>query len=474
MAKKRVERDALGQKDVPEDVYYGIQTLRAIENFPISGIRPHPEFIRATAVVKKAAAEANMVVGDLEPKIAKAIIRASNEVIDGRFHDQFVVDVFQAGAGTSHNMNANEVLANRAIELLGGSKGDYSLVHPNDHVNMSQSTNDVFPTIIRISCLSMIQKLIPELKVLEEAFKSKAIEFDRIVKPGRTHLEDAAPIRLGQVFGAYSNLIAEDIVRVEKASISLENLSIGATAVGTGLNADPEYVRVVVEKLRVYTGFNLRSAKNLIAATQFMSDFLDLSNALKTLAVDMIKIANDLRLMGSGPVTGLGEINLPAVQPGSSIMPGKVNPVIAEAMNMVAFQVIGSDLTISLASQAGQLELNVMMPVISHNLMLSLHILKNSIHVFTEKLVMGITANEERCRDMVERSPGLALALNPYIGFDATARVVQEAISSGRTVREVVLEKRLLPREMLNKILGPYKMTEPGKRKANRPKNPSR
>ncbi|MGQ9719423.1 MAG: aspartate ammonia-lyase [Nitrososphaerales archaeon] len=465
MAKKRVERDALGQKEVPEDVYYGIQTLRAIENFPISGIRPHPEFIRATAIVKKAAAEANMVIGDLEPEIAKAIIRASNEIIDGRFHDQFVVDVFQAGAGTSHNMNANEVLANRAIELLGGMKGDYGMVHPNDHVNMAQSTNDVFPTIMRISCLFMIQKLVLELKELERAFKKKAKEFDKIVKPGRTHLEDAAPIRLGQVFGAYASIIADNIGRIEKASIALENLNIGATAVGTGLNADPEYVRLVVEKLRAYTGFNLRSARNFIAVTQSTSDFLEFSNALKTLSADMIKIANDLRLMSSGPVTGLGEINLPAVQPGSSIMPGKVNPVIAEAMNMVAFQVIGNNLAITLASQAGQLELNVMMPVISHNLMQSLHILKNSIHVFTEKLVRGITVNKERCREMVERSPGLALALNPYIGFDATARVFQEAIASGKTIREVVLEKKLIPRDVLDKILDSYAMTEPGKRR---------
>ena len=463
--KKRIEKDYLGEKKIPEDAYFGIQTLRAIENFPISGIKAHPDFIKATAIVKKACAEANMTIGDLEPRIAKAIINAADEIINGKFHDQFLVDVFQAGAGTSHNMNANEVLANRAIELLGGKKGDYGIVHPNDHVNMAQSTNDTFPTIMRITCLSLIQKLILEMKNLEEAFKKKAMEFDKIIKPGRTHLKDAAPIRLGQVFNAYSSIIADNIKRIERASTALEDLNIGATAVGTGLNADPDYVKLVVEKLRVYTGFNLRSAKNLIAVTQSMSDFLELSNSLKTLAVDTIKIANDIRLMSSGPVTGLSEINLPAVQPGSSIMPGKVNPVIAEAMNMVAFQVIGNDLTITLASQAGQLELNVMMPVIAHNLIQSLHILKNSIHVFTERLTLGITANEKRCREMVERSPGLALALNPYIGFDATAKVVQEAIATGKTIREVVLEKKLLSKDMVDKILDPYAMTEPGKRK---------
>ncbi|MCP8307199.1 MAG: aspartate ammonia-lyase [archaeon] len=466
--KKRTEKDYLGQKEIPEDAYYGIQTLRAIENFPISGIKAHPEFIKATAIVKKACAEANMMIGDLEPRIAKAIINAADEIIDDKWHDQFLVDVFQAGAGTSHNMNVNEVLANRAIELLGGKKGDYSIVHPNDHVNMAQSTNDVFPTIMRISCLSLVQKLIPEMKNLEEAFNKKAIEFDKVIKPGRTHLEDAAPIRLGQVFNSYASIIAENIERIEKAFVALEDLNIGATAVGTGLNASPEYVRIAIEKLRSYTGFNLRSAKNLIAVTQSMGDFVELSNSLKTLAVDMIKIANDIRLMSSGPVTGLGEINLPAVQPGSSIMPGKVNPVIAEAMNMVAFQVIGNDLTITLASQAGQLELNVMMPVIAFNLIQSLHILKNSIHVFTERLVLGITANEKRCREMVERSPGLALALNPYIGFDATAKVVQEAIATGKTIREVVLERKLLPKDIVDKILDPYAMTEPGKRKLKR------
>ncbi|MEM3383497.1 MAG: aspartate ammonia-lyase [Nitrososphaerales archaeon] len=466
MDKKRIEKDYLGEKEIPEDAYYGIQTLRAIENFPISGIKAHPEFIRATALVKKACAEANMMIGDLDERIGRAIINAADEIINGKYHEQFLVDVFQAGAGTSHNMNANEVIANRAIELLGGKKGDYRIVHPNDHVNMAQSTNDVFPTIMRISCLFLIRKLIFELKNLEEAFKRKAIEFDKIVKPGRTHLEDAAPIRLGQVFNAYAFIISENIERIERASIALEDLNIGATAVGTGLNAEPEYVKLVVEKLRMYTGLNLRSAKNLIAKTQSMSDFVELSNALKTLATDMIKIANDIRLMSSGPVTGLNEINLPAVQPGSSIMPGKVNPVIAEAMDMVAFQVIGNDLTITLASQAGQLELNVMMPVIAFNLIQSLHILKNSIHVFTEKLVLGITANEKRCRDMVERSPGLALALNPYIGFDATAKIVQEAIANNKTIKEVVLEKKLLPEDIIGKILDPYALTEPGKKKA--------
>ncbi len=464
--KKRIEKDPLGQKEVPEEAYYGIQTLRAMENFPISGIKTYPEFIKATAIVKKATAEANMKIGDLEPKIADAIIRAAEEVIEGRWHDQFVVDVFQAGAGTSHNMNANEVLANRAIEFLGGMKGDYNIVHPNDHVNMAQSTNDVFPTIMRIACLSMIQQLISELKSLEKALKKKAVEFDKVVKSGRTHLEDAAPIRLGQEFGAYASIVSSDIKRIKRTATALEELNIGATAVGTGLNADPDYVKLVIDRLRGYTGFNLRSAKDMVAITQSMSDFVEVSNSLKTLAVDLIKIVNDLRLMSSGPVTGLGEINLPAVQPGSSIMPGKVNPVIAEVMNMVTFQVIGNDLTITLAAQAGQLELNVMMPVIAFDLMYSLDILKNSVHIFSERLVVGITANEERCKKIAERNPGIALALNPYIGFDKAAKVVQEALATGKTIREVVLERGLLSKEILDEVLNIYAMTEPGKRKA--------
>ncbi|MCP8323433.1 MAG: aspartate ammonia-lyase [Candidatus Methylarchaceae archaeon HK02M2] len=465
MANRRIERDPLGQKEVPEDAYYGIQTIRALENFPISGIKPHPEFIKATAIVKKAAAEANMTIGDLKPEIAGMIILAADEVIEGRWHDQFVVDVFQAGAGTSHNMNANEVLANRAIELLGGKKGHYNIIHPNDHVNMAQSTNDVFPTIMRISCLTLIQQLISELKGLEKALKKKAREFDKIIKSGRTHLEDGAPIRLGQEFSAYASIVADDIKRIERAAIALEELNIGGTAVGTGLNADPEYVRLVIDRLKQHTRFNLRSAKNLIGITQSMGDFVEVSNSLKTLATDLIKIANDLRLMSSGPVTGLGEINLPAVQPGSSIMPGKVNPVIAEAMNMVTFQVIGNDLTITLAAQAGQLELNVMMPVIAFDLIQSLHILKNSVNIFTKKLVLGITANENKCKKIIEHSPGIALALNPHIGFEKAAEVVKESLATGKTIREVVLEKELLSEENLDIILDIYAMTQPGKRR---------
>lgn len=459
MIKTRREKDTLGEKDVPLDAYYGIQTGRAIENFQISSIYPHPQFIKATAMIKKAAAEANMATGNLDHKIGEAIINAAHEVIDGKWHDQFVVDVFQAGAGTSHNMNANEVIANRAIELLGGKKGNYRLVHPNDHVNMSQSTNDVFPTAMRIASLFLLQELFSVLGRLSEDLFRKSEEFDMVIKSSRTHLQDAVPIRLGQEFASYSLTIEKGAVRIKKAMEALKELGIGATAAGTGINTHPLYREKVIKFLQDITDVELKLSGNMVESTQSMADFVEVSGALKTLAVELIRIANDLRLMSSGPRTGFSEVSLPAVQPGSSIMPGKINPVMAEVLNMVAFQVVGNDLTISIAAQAGQLELNVMMPVINFNLLQSIEILKNVLKSFTERCIKGITANLERCKELAERSIGLATVLNPYIGYEAAAKVANEAMLSGDTIRDVVLKRGILTREEVEKIFDPLKMT---------------
>ncbi|MEA3344698.1 MAG: aspartate ammonia-lyase, partial [Chloroflexota bacterium] len=423
----RIEHDSLGEVRVPAEALYGAQTQRAVENFPISGQRPYPTWIVATAVVKRAAAEVNMILGQLEPQIGQAIVQAAQEIVEGQWHDQFVVDPLQAGAGTSHNMNANEVIANRAAELLGEPRGTYRRVHPNDHVNMAQSTNDVIPTVIRISSLMALRKLTPILRDLESTMRSKAQEFDPIVKTGRTHLQDAVPVRLGQEFGAYAQAVAYDIARIERAAEDMKRVGIGGTATGTGLNSDPRYHSKMVNRLSELTGFDLRSSGNLFEATQSMADPAHLSAALRTLAVTLDRIANDLRLMSSGPNTGLAEIRLPAVQPGSSIMPGKVNPVMAEMLNMVCFQVMGNDLTIAFAAHAGQLELNVMMPILGHNLLHSLLILTNGVRAFNERCVKGIEADEEKCQAWVEGSMGIATALNPYIGYEAAAKVVQEA-----------------------------------------------
>lgn len=458
----RTERDSLGTIQVPKDAYYGPETARALENFPISGIRPLPEFVRATILVKKAAAEANLALGLLDEKMGKAIVAAADEVLNGELLDQFVVDVFQAGAGTSHNMNANEVLANRAAELLGGSKGDYKIISPHDHVNMGQSTNDTYPTFIRVAAALLAQPLKQALDDLESSFEGKAKEFDNIVKSGRTHLQDAAPIRLGQEFAAFASIIGDDIRRVEKAVEKVMELNLGGTAVGTGLNADPRYVALAVANLSRYTGFSFRVARNYAALMQSMTDLVDLSGTLRDLSVDLTKIANDLRLMSSGPVTGIGEIILPPVQPGSSIMPGKVNPVIAEMLNMVCYEIMGNDLTISMAAQAGQFELNVMMPIIAYDLTESLMILTNAVKVFTQRLVIEIRANEERCGALLEKSAAIALALNPFIGYDKAAEVAKEALARGVPLREVVLEKKLLTLEQLNEVLDPYAMTTPG------------
>jgi len=457
----RIERDSLGEVRVPSEALYGAQSQRAVENFPVSQLRPYPAWIVATAVVKRAAAEVNMALGQLDPRIGQAIVQAAQEIVAGQWHDQFVVDPFQAGAGTSHNMNANELIANRAGELLGQPRGTYRLVHPNDHVNMAQSTNDVIPTVIRISALMALQELLPTVRGLESALQTKAQEFDAIVKAGRTHLQDAVPVRLGQEFGAYAQAVAHDIARLEQAAEDMKRIGIGGTATGTGLNSDPHYHLAMVKRLSELTGVDLRSSGDLFESMQSMADPAHLSAALRTLAVTLDRIANDLRLMSSGPRTGLAEIRLPAVQPGSSIMPGKVNPVMAEMLNMVCFQVMGNDLTIMLAAQAGQLELNVMMPLIGHNLLYSIRILTNGVRAFTERCVRGIEADEEQCRAWVEGSMGIGTALNPYIGYDAAAKVVREAMVTGKSIRQIVRERALLSEEELEEILSPRAMTEP-------------
>lgn len=462
MTEFRIERDFLGEKEVPQEVYYGIQTIRAKENFPITGYPPHPELIKAVGHVKKAAAMANRDVGVLPKKLANVIIQAADEVIDGKFNDQFIVDAIQGGAGTSFNMNANEVIANRAIELLGGKKGDYTMVSPNTHVNMAQSTNDAFPTSIHIASLYLAKRLTTSLSKLLQALEEKEKEFDDVLKMGRTHLQDAVPIRLGQEFGAYRRVLQRDLKRIERALKELYSINMGATAVGTGLNAKPEYIDKVAEYLRELTKLPLKKAEDFVDATQNTDAYTELSSALKVHAINLSKIANDLRLMSSGPRTGLNEINLPARQPGSSIMPGKVNPVMCEVMNQISFQVIGNDQTISLASEAGQFELNVMEPVLVFNLLQSLSILANGLDVFRELAIKGITANVARSRELVENSVGIITAINPHVGYEQAARIAKEAIDTGRSVREICLERGILTKEELDEILDPKEMTNPG------------
>ncbi|NLC59607.1 MAG: aspartate ammonia-lyase [Armatimonadetes bacterium] len=462
MAKVRIERDTLGEKEVPADAYYGAQTMRAVENFPISGWRVPPALIAALGSIKQAAAEVHASLGLLDPKLADAIAVAAREVAEHRLDDQFVVDAFQAGAGTSTHMNANEVIANRANELLGGRKGEYRPIHPNDHVNLGQSTNDVMPTAIRLAALALLPELLDALEALEAALHAKAEEFDGILKAGRTHLQDAVPVRLGQEFGAYAVAITHDRERIERAGESLRRIGIGGTATGTGLNAHPEYHARMVEKLSNLTGTRLVSAGNLFTAMQSLADPVELSSALRTLCLTLTRIANDLRLLASGPTTGLDEIRLPALQPGSSIMPGKVNPVMAEMLNMVCYHVIGNDLTVALAAQAGQLELNVMMPVLALNLLQSQELLTRAIQAFTDKAVRGIAANAEKCRQWAEQSLGLATALNPCIGYHAAAEVAREALTTGKSIPVIVRERGLLSDEQIAAVLSPHAMTEPG------------
>jgi len=458
----RIEKDFLGEKKVPQSAYYGIQTLRAVENFPITGVPVHSELIRALAHVKKAAAKANVATKMLREPIAEAIVKAADEVAQGAFADQFIVDSIQGGAGTSINMNMNEVLANRALELLGRAKGEYFYCSPNNHVNMSQSTNDTIPTAIRIAAYKLTQDLLATLNRLQEAFGQKAVAFDDVIKMGRTHLQDAVPIRMGQQFSAYAAVVGRDCERIGRSAERLLAVNMGATAVGTGLNAKPEYIREVVRLLAEDLNIPVRSADNLMDATQNTDAYTELSASLKVCAVNLSKICNDIRLMASGPRTGLSEIRLPARQPGSSIMPGKVNPVMAEVVNQAAFQIIGNDHTICLASEAGQFELNVMGPVLAFNLLQSLKILRNAVDVFIRFALEGMEANRERCAQYVHDSFGIVTALNPHLGYEVAAGIVKEAIKTGMRVQDIILERHLLTKEEIDAILDPVQMTTPG------------
>ncbi|GED12551.1 aspartate ammonia-lyase [Aneurinibacillus migulanus] len=458
----RVEKDFLGEKEVPINAYYGVQTMRAVENFPITGYRIHESLITAMAIVKKAAALANMETGQLNQRLGNAIVQAAQEIIDGKLHDQFIVDPIQGGAGTSINMNTNEVIANRGLEIIGETKGNYFQLSPNTHVNMAQSTNDAFPTAIHLATLSMLDKLLVTMQELHDAFAEKAKEFDHVVKMGRTHLQDAVPIRLGQEFEAYRRVLDRDMKRIKQSRQHLYEVNMGATAVGTGLNADPRYIKSVVKHLADISGFPIVGAEHLVDATQNTDAYTEVSAALKVCMMNMSKVANDLRLMASGPRVGLSEISLPARQPGSSIMPGKVNPVMAEVINQIAFQVIGNDNTICLASEAGQLELNVMEPVLVFNLLQSISIMNNGFRVFREYCVQGITANEEKLKEYVEKSVGVITAVNPHLGYETAARIAREAILTGKSVRELCLYYNVLTEEELDLILDPYEMTDPG------------
>ncbi len=455
----RRERDSLGEKDVPADALYGAETCRAIENFPISGQKPHPYLVRATVLVKKAAALTNMQLGTLDRRRGDAIVQAADEVLAGKWLDQFVVDPYQSGAGVSHHMNTNEVLANRAIEILGGNKGDYSVVHPHDHVNRSQSTNDVFPTSARLACRFVLDELLQMLEAESLALMAKARQFDGVVKSGRTHWQDAVPIRLGQEFAAYARVVDRNRRRVEEAGEGLLELNLGATAVGTGINTHPRYVEGVVARLSQLSSLPLRSARDLIEATQNQDAFIHVSSALKVTALDQIKINNDLLFMSCGPRTGIAEIELPALQPGSSIMPGKVNPVMLEMLNMVCFQVVGNDQTIALATAGGLLDLNVYMPIMSHNLLMSMGLLKNALHVYVERCILGIRADEARCRYYLERSPGLVTALSPKIGYEKAAEIAKEAVAKDKGIRELVLEKGLITEKEADELLSPERLT---------------
>ena len=436
----RRERDSLGEIDVPEEALYGAQTQRARLNFPISGLHPSVTFVWSMAVIKGAAAEVNEGLGLLDSRLSEAIASAAREVMDDKWNEHFVVDPFQAGAGTSHNMNTNEVIANRATQILGGQVGEY-LVHPNDHVNMAQSTNDTIPTAIRLGCLRRLPELLAVVAALSEALDLKAAEFDDVVKSGRTHLQDAVPVTLGQEFSAYARAVSLDARRIERAADGLRRLGIGGTATGTGLNAHPDYRVAMVAKLSEWTGLELHPGENLFERMQSMGDFVDFSSALRTFAGTLIRIANDLRLLSSGPATGLAEIRLPTVQPGSSIMPGKVNPVMAEMLDMTMFHIIGDDTAVMLAAQAGQLELNVMMPVIAHNLFEMLRLMIGSIAAFTENCVIGIEADPDRALALLERNAIIVTALNPLLGYQVGADLVKQAWEQKRGIRDVAVEK---------------------------------
>ncbi len=462
-ASTRKEHDLLGEREVPADAFYGVQTLRASENFQITDIplSHFPNFVIALAMVKKAAARANRKLGHLDAEIADAIGQACDDIIDGEYHEQFIVDMIQGGAGTSTNMNANEVIANRALEILGHSKGEYKKLHPNNHVNLSQSTNDVYPTAIRLAILLSYEDLTRAMERLCDELKKKGSEFSGIVKMGRTQLQDAVPMTLGQEFDAFCATVTEDVDRIRELVKFMREINLGATAIGTGINTDPDYAGIAVAELTEVSGLDLVQAADMIEATSDTGGFVIFSGVLRRVAIKISKVCNDLRLLSSGPRTGLNEINLPAMQPGSSIMPGKVNPVIPEVVNQVAYQVIGNDLTVTMAAEAGQLQLNVMEPVIAFNLLQSMRMMTRAMNVLAERCIRGITANEERCRDLVMNSIGLVTALNPYIGYENSTRIAKKALESGRGVAELALEEKLLSQEELDDILKPEHMTKP-------------
>ncbi|MFO7938432.1 MAG: aspartate ammonia-lyase [Bacteroidales bacterium] len=461
----RREHDLLGDRDVPNEYFYGVQTLRAIENFNISGVTLnfYPALIEALAEVKLAAAKANHELGLLPDDITDAMITACEEIRNGKFHNHFIVDMIQGGAGTSTNMNANEVIANRALEILGHKRGEYEFCHPNNHVNLSQSTNDAYPTAIKIALVNSNKKIVKGLEELIESFRSKADEFAGVIKMGRTQLQDAVPMTLGQSFGAYADTLSEEIERLNQNAELFYEVNMGATAIGTGINSDPQYADKVIAHLQEITGMPVKNAKNLVEATSDTGAFVMYSSATKRLAVKLSKISNDLRLLSSGPRTGLNEINLPPMQPGSSIMPGKVNPVIPEVVNQIAFKVIGNDLTVTMAAEAGQLELNVMEPVIVQSLFESLEMLINGMKTFKYRCIDGITANEEHCRQMVLNSIGIVTALNPILGYENSSMVAKEALKTGRSVYDLVIEKELLSKDQLDELLKPENMIRPSK-----------
>ena len=459
----RVEHDLLGERQVPAGAYFGVHTLRAFENFPITGnpISIYPDLIRALACIKQAAALANQELGLLDQERTEAIVKACEEIRAGELHEHFVVDVIQGGAGTSTNMNANEVIANRALEFLGRERGQYAHLHPNEHVNLSQSTNDVYPTSLKLAAWFGIERLVDAMGVLRRAFETKADEFNDVLKMGRTQLQDAVPMTLGQEFSTYAVMLGEDEERLKEAALLICEINLGATAIGTGINAHPEYARLVCWRLGEITGIPLVTAPNLIEATQDCGGFVQLSGVLKRVAVKLSKTCNDLRLLSSGPRTGLGEINLPPMQAGSSIMPGKVNPVIPEVVNQIAFEVIGNDVTVSFAAEAGQLQLNAFEPIIAHSLFKSITHLRNGCLTLAERCVKGITANREHLRASVEHSIGIVTALNPYIGYANATEIAQQALATGKSVYNLVLERKLLSKEELDAILQPEILTRP-------------
>lgn len=456
----RIEKDSIGDIEVPDNVLYGAFTTRASKNFRISGIKADPEFIRSLAIIKKACAKANIKLDMLNETIGDVIIQSADEIIKGKYRDQFILDVFQAGAGTPFNMNMNEVIANLAIIKLGGNPGEYSLVHPNNHVNMAQSSNDVIPTTIRLSVLCSFLPLEKEIEALIAAFHSKAKEYDHVIKVGRTHLEDAVPIGYGQVFNGYAASLEKCLERLKTSEKSMLELGIGGTAIGTGINTHPKFKNRVISELNLLTGFEFY-AGNSILLSWSMTGFVEVSNALRMLAIELNKISNDLRLLNSGPKTGICEIVLPEVEPGSSIMPGKINPSIAEAVNMVCFQVAGNDHAVAMAAEAGQLELNVMTPLIAFDLLWSITLLTNTMKMFREDCISGMIVDEKRCNELLEESHALATVLNPYIGYDKVAQLVKTALQENKSLKQVLIEKNIIPAKYLKDILDARKMTQP-------------